>query len=564
MRRLTLVSLFAGTAWAQIAGPMLGWVPDSAQIGPQIRPQIRPMYGLPGAGAVAGAIASGHTLALLAVSPRQDYVLATDADSGAALVVVPGTSASPIAGVAAGADRMAISPRGSTAALWFAATSHFEIVSGLPGTPSVREIDATFLGEPGAFAVSDDGGSLAGAWRAGVYTFGPDGAVSRVGPEGDVDALAFYAGRSDLVYTSAARVLSVSNGTASVLYESDAAGVIGPRRGAGRGLSPAAGIATSFDNRWVVRASRTGTVLAIDTSSAGATTAYDCGCAPEGVFGLGGAVFRLTGAQVNVKIFDAAAAMMFAVPPALGAITPVAHQIIGVISAIPPVTIGGLPTSPGYKQQPGITVSLAAPFTTALTGTLTLTFASSVGGDDQMIQFANSAGGRTATFTIAAGSTQASFSGSSTIPVETGTLAGKITLTVTSILSAGVDVTPNPQPTASITTSPTPPSIQTVTFTQTSGGLTVVVTGFSSSRDMSTGLFQFAPSTNATVASQSGVTVQLAAPFTAWYGTTTSNQYGSEFMLTVPFTVQGNPADIVAVTVTLTNSKGTSTPVSPQ
>jgi len=181
-----------------------------------------------------------------------------------------------------------------------------------------------------------------------------------------------------------------------------------------------------------------------------------------------------------------------------------------------------------------------------------------------MIQFANSAGGRTATFTIAAGSTQASFSGSSTIPVETGTLAGKITLTVTSILSAGVDVTPNPQPTASITTSPTPPSIQTVTFTQTSGGLTVVVTGFSSSRDMSTGLFQFAPSTNATVASQSGVTVQLAAPFTAWYGTTTSNQYGSEFMLTVPFTVQGNPADIVAVTVTLTNSKGTSTPVSPQ
>jgi hypothetical protein len=28
--------------------------------------------------------------------------------------------------------------------------------------------------------------------------------------------------------------------------------------------------------------------------------------------------------------------------------------------------------------------------------------------------------------------------------------------------------------------------------------------------------------------------------------------------------VQGNPAEIVAVTVTLTNSKGASTPVSPQ
>ena len=213
----------------------------------------------------------------------------------------------------------------------------------------------------------------------------------------------------------------------------------------------------------------------------------------------------------GVKIFDAAAGVVSAVPPVGGAGTSSAAAVTPAATTIPAMTIGGLPTSPGYKQQPSITISLASSYTAALTGTLTLTFASSVGGDDQMIQFANSAGGRTAAFTIAAGSTQASFSGSSSILVETGTTAGKITLTVTSVTASGTDVTPNPQPAATITTNPTVPSIQTLTFSQTSGGLTVVVTGFSSSRDMVSGLFSFAPATNATV-SQSAVTVQLAAP----------------------------------------------------
>jgi hypothetical protein len=146
--------------------------------------------------------------------------------------------------------------------------------------------------------------------------------------------------------------------------------------------------------------------------------------------------------------------------------------------------------------------------------------------------------------------------------VQTGTVAGKITLTVTSVIDSGTDVTPNPQPTASFATNPTVPFVQTVAFSQITGGLSVKVNGFSSSRDMVSGLFHFAPAQNATV--QGDVTVPLSSAFTTWYQSTTSNQYGSQFTLTVPFTVQGNPAEIVAVTVTLTNSKGASTPVSPQ
>jgi hypothetical protein len=50
--------------------------------------------------------------------------------------------------------------------------------------------------------------------------------------------------------------------------------------------------------------------------------------------------------------------------------------------------------------------------------------------------------------------------------------------------------------------------------------------------------------------------------FAAWYGSAASAQYGSQFTLTQPFTVQGDPAAVVSVSVTLTNKIGNSTPVS--
>ncbi len=80
---------------------------------------------------------------------------------------------------------------------------------------------------------------------------------------------------------------------------------------------------------------------------------------------------------------------------------------------------------------------------------------------------------------------------------------------------------------------------------------------------MVSGLFHFAPATGSTLA-MSDVTEQLATPFATWYGNSASNATGSQFVLTAPFTIsQGSPASITAVTVTLTNSKGASAPVSP-
>ncbi|HTS74679.1 MAG TPA: Ig domain-containing protein [Bryobacteraceae bacterium] len=224
-------------------------------------------------------------------------------------------------------------------------------------------------------------------------------------------------------------------------------------------------------------------------------------------------------------------------------------------SPIPAMTIGGLPSQPGFLQQPAITVSLASSYTADLNGTLTLSFVSSAGGGDAMIQFGT--GGMSAAFTIPAGSTQAQFSGKSSVSVLTGTVAGTITLTVSSVTAGGTDVTPTPTPTATITTHATVPFISSINFMQTAGGVTVVVNGFSSALNMTSGTFVFAPATNATLAASS-FTVPLSMPFTTWYQSSAAAQYGSEFTLTVPFGVQGSAADLVAVTVTLTNAQGSS------
>jgi hypothetical protein len=56
--------------------------------------------------------------------------------------------------------------------------------------------------------------------------------------------------------------------------------------------------------------------------------------------------------------------------------------------------------------------------------------------------------------------------------------------------------------------------------------------------------------------------VPLDTAFTAWYAGTPSAQFGSQFLYTQPFTVQGDIGAIASVTVTLTNSVGSSPPAS--
>jgi hypothetical protein len=129
-------------------------------------------------------------------------------------------------------------------------------------------------------------------------------------------------------------------------------------------------------------------------------------------------------------------------------------------STVPAVTISLTPDSSAPAQQPQVNITLSTPFTSDLTGTLTLGFQSSAGGDDQTVRFSN--GTRSLVFSVPSGTTQAQAG-----VALTGTLAGTMTLTA-SLQAAGKDVTPSPAPSKTIVIAPAALVISSVTF-QASG-----------------------------------------------------------------------------------------------
>jgi hypothetical protein len=224
-------------------------------------------------------------------------------------IYTPENGLVPLQGAGGAPDLVVLSPRGTAAALWFFSINQVQLVTGLPDAPAIRQVDASFLGSsPGALALSDDGSWFAGTWPAGVYAFGPNGEINRL-PVGNVVALAFFQGTHDLAAAGAAGVQMVTGvdgfaAVSSLLASADSS------------LQPVAVAATS-DNRTVVLADASGSMTAVDVGSGGAI-ASDCGCQPEGLFGMGPSAFRVTGLENGAfKLFDAARGEILFVPVAL-------------------------------------------------------------------------------------------------------------------------------------------------------------------------------------------------------------------------------------------------------
>jgi hypothetical protein len=229
--------------------------------------------------------------------------------------------------------------------------------------------------------------------------------------------------------------------------------------------------------------------------------------------------------------------------------------IVVALPEISTVNITGLPDNPAPGQQPRITLNIGSPFPSDIAGTVTLTFAPDAANnaDDPAIQF--STGGRAAAFTIPAGQTQAVFRLSDVL-IQTGTVAGTITITTT--LSAGGNPITCACPLVRTVRIPRAvPVISSVRVTRTGNGFNLVITGFSSTREITRGVFRF----SGTIALQ---TNEVIVPFTDVFNTyfRGSAQVGGQFVLTMPFVIQGQAGAVTSVSVTLSNTQGDSQAVS--
>jgi hypothetical protein len=218
------------------------------------------------------------------------------------------------------------------------------------------------------------------------------------------------------------------------------------------------------------------------------------------------------------------------------------------------VTIGGITSALAPAQQPTINLSLGGPYNIDLSGNLYLTFASAAGGDDQSIQF--STGGRQASFTLPAHTTQPLFGQSSTLMFSTGTVAGNLTISAT-VTAGTANVTPSPAPSQTGAVAKGVPVLTAASLTRVTGGINVSITGFSTTREMTSATITFNPAAGSTITS-APITIQLANVFTTWYSSAASTAVGSTFTITLPFTVTGNTAAIGSATVVMTNSQGAS------
>jgi hypothetical protein len=289
--------LMALPTMGQVSVPVLGYFPDGGR--------IRPAYGIPAASIVARPIDMNGAFSRLA--PAMDgFVLAVSAESGEVGVLRPGLKFVPIPGTGTDPEALVLSPRGAGAALWFTSIKRIQTLKGLPDSPAVHNIDVGFLGnDPESLAVSDDGQWVAGVWQDGLHAFGPNGEANWLPIEGSSRRITFLHGTHDMAIAT----------TAGLFRVIDIGGAAELRRvfAGDRPMTPMA-VGVSANNRRVVVAEPGGRLSTVELETA-AVTVKECACEPEGLFGVGRAVFRLTGLRNrSFLLFDADIGELLAAP----------------------------------------------------------------------------------------------------------------------------------------------------------------------------------------------------------------------------------------------------------
>jgi hypothetical protein len=233
-----------------------------------------------------------------------------------------------------------------------------------------------------------------------------------------------------------------------------------------------------------------------------------------------------------------------------------------VHAALSNVNLTGIPEVPQFAQQIGVGLTLSAPYLLDLEGQLTLTFTPDAvfNADDPSIQFVT--GGRTVSFTIPANTTSAIFSNNSdSVAFQTGTVAGTIEVGVTMQLD-GSNFVPSPDPSRTLVLPRLPPTlISAAIVNKTANSFEIDITGYSNSRSLGLVKFYLYGKPGGNLQTQA-LSSDVSSLFSAWYQSPDSAQFGSQFKLVVPFTVNGNINDIVSIVVSLFSDEGYSDAIS--
>jgi hypothetical protein len=304
----------ASAAWAQVQGPVMGYLPDGGT--------LRTMSGIPAAGSVGGAITLGGAFASIEVSPDQSEALAVAAGSGAVMLYTISTGGSvAVQGVASSPDRIIFSPSGTAAGLWFSSTRHFQLLNNVSATPAVNDINFSFTdSDPASLAVSDDGQWMVGAWPFSTYAVGPAGDAIVLPVGGAAEAVSFFHKKDDVAAITPNQVILITD-----IGGAAAPNVIWTKPSDPPPADPATappvevavGFATSFDNRYLSIAGNLGALSTFDLT-AGTSVGANCACTPAGLYGMGGSLFRLTSLTDGVvKVFDASTNEVWFVPLAM-------------------------------------------------------------------------------------------------------------------------------------------------------------------------------------------------------------------------------------------------------
>lgn len=214
-------------------------------------------------------------------------------------------------------------------------------------------------------------------------------------------------------------------------------------------------------------------------------------------------------------------------------------------------------------QQPAVGLTLAAPYTLPLKGTLALAFVSDVFSDNPAVQFAT--GGRTVGFTIPANSTRAVFdNGASEVRLQTGTVAGAIQLRTSFSTTAGLDLTPASAGISTITINRAAPRLLTAEVgNRTASSFVLLITGYSTTRSLRNVEVKLTPRGDQRFASAS-VSVNVESASLVWFQSTQAEALGGLFSMTIPVTLRrgGSTEDLVehvqGVTVSASNEVGAS------